>query len=201
MKNGWPTAIQNNQDVVVICRGLIAAVIMRGTKATVLMVFFGIAIILAILAYSYDINLDRAPEYAVAIGLIVLSLIVVKEIVVRIWKRRKVWLRTTNVTTMTGLEFERYVVAWLKKRGFTGVRLTEHYDLGVDIIAGKDGITWGVQVKRCNGMVRAAAVRQVVTALRHYNCNRAIVVTNGVYSRPAIELARSNDCMLVDRIR
>lgn len=90
---------------------------------------------------------------------------------------------------------------WLKERGYTDVRLTERYDLGVDIIARKHGVTWGVQVKRCNGMVKVNAVRQVVTALKHYKCDRAMVVTNGTYSRPALQLAKSNSCLLVKCLR
>lgn len=161
---------------------------------------FGVAIIFALIAYSYKIEPNQALTYAVTAGLVVLSLIVIKEIAVRSWKRRKFQLFGPDVSAMTGLRFERYVAAWLKKQGYIGVRLTEHYDLGVDIIARKDGITWGVQVKRCNGMVKAAAVRQVVTALKHYKCDQAMVVTNGIYSRPAIQLAKSNDCVLVDRV-
>jgi len=157
---------------------------------------FGLVIIAALVAYSHDIQPEEALTYAVVAGLVVLGLIAAKEIIVRLWKRR----RAQDVNMMTGLEFERYVAGWLKRRGYTGIRLTEHYDLGVDIIARKDGVTWGVQVKRCSGMVKAHAVRQVVTALNHYGCDQAMVITNGVYSRPAIQLAKSNNCILLDRI-
>ena len=77
--------------------------------------------------------------------------------------------------------------------------LIEKYDYGVDIIAEKDGIRWGVQVKRYSNMVKAEAVRQVVTALIRYKCDRAVVVTNSTFSRPARELATDNKCVLVDR--
>lgn len=99
---------------------------------------------------------------------------------------------------MTWAEFEYFVAAWLKDKGYTNVRITEKYDLGVDIIAKKDGITWGVQVKHYNGLVGIEAVRQVVVALKKYKCDRAMVITNSVFSRPAIELAKSQDCLLVD---
>jgi|GEM_PF-5209226 len=46
---------------------------------------------------------------------------------------------------------------------------------------------------------KADAVRQVVTALRSYNCDRAMVVTNNTFSQTAKELARSNDCVLLGR--
>ena len=102
------------------------------------------------------------------------------------------------VEAMTWAEFEYFVADWLRDRGYTDVRLTEHYDLGVDIVAKKDGITWGVQVKHYNGLVGIEAVRQVVVALKKYKCDRAMVVTNSVFSRPAIEIAKSQDCVLID---
>ena len=103
------------------------------------------------------------------------------------------------IDKMTGLEFERCVAGLLKQQGYTNVRLTEKYDYGVDIIAEKDGIRWGIQVKRYSGLVKADAVRQVVTALRQYNCDRAMVISNGFYSQVAKKLAESNNCLLIDR--
>ena len=100
---------------------------------------------------------------------------------------------------MTGLEFERYVARLLKTRGYSHIKLTEEYDYGIDIIAEKDGIRWGIQVKRCSGLVKANAVRQVVTALKKYNCDIAMVISNSTYSKVAKELAKSNQCVLVDR--
>lgn len=120
------------------------------------------------------------------------------------WKyqssRRKMRaLDIAAVDTMDPLEFEKFVEMLLKAQGFTRTRLTERYDYGVDIVAHKDGITWGVQVKRYNNMVKAEAVRQVFTALTRYKCDRAMVVTNNVFSRPAKALASDNNCVLIDR--
>lgn len=108
-------------------------------------------------------------------------------------------LDLTEIDGMSGLEFERFVVGLLKRKGYQNVRLTEKYDYGIDIIAEKEGITWGIQVKRCSGLVRANAVRQAVTALRMYGCDQAMVITNGYFSSIAVELANSNECMLVGR--
>lgn len=107
-------------------------------------------------------------------------------------------LSMADVNAMDRLEFEKYVAQLLKSQGYTNVTLTERYDYGVDIISVRDGIRWGVQVKRYGDLVKAAAVRQVVTALNHYKCQRAMVVTNSVFSRPAKSLAASNNCTLVD---
>ena len=103
------------------------------------------------------------------------------------------------IDKMTGLEFEICVSKLLRAQGYKNVRLTEKYDYGVDIIAEKDGIKWGIQIKRYSDLVKADAVRQVVTALKIYNCDRSMVITNSVFSQTAKELARINDCVLIDR--
>ncbi|HKX24023.1 MAG TPA: restriction endonuclease [Candidatus Saccharimonadales bacterium] len=108
-------------------------------------------------------------------------------------------LNLIDTDYMDGLAFEKYVAELLKSQGYSKVALTERYDLGVDIIALKDGIRWGVQVKRYSNMVKAEAVRQVVTALNKYHCQRSMVVTNSTFSRPAKVLADSNDCVLIGK--
>ena len=105
----------------------------------------------------------------------------------------------SEIDTMTGLEFERFVAKLLKQKGYTDIKLTEKFDYGVDIIATKDGIRWGIQVKRYSGLVKADAVRQVVTALKYYNCDRSMVITNSFFSNVAKDLAKSNECLLVNR--
>ena len=149
-------------------------------KATVLVIGHGVATALPLI-----------------IGLLLVMLIR-KLLRALVAKQRMRSLDMDGVDSMSGLEFERYIARLLKLQGYTHIKLTERYDLGVDIIATKDGIQWGIQVKRYNSLVKAAAVRQVVTALRTYHCDRAMVVTNSVFSRPARELAKSNNCILID---
>lgn len=108
-------------------------------------------------------------------------------------------LDIAGIDSMDPLDFERYVAALLKSRGFYDIALTEKFDYGVDIIARKDNITWGIQVKRYSNMVKAEAVRQVIPALIHYKCDRAMVVTNSTFSRTAQKLAAENNCVLINR--
>ena len=104
-----------------------------------------------------------------------------------------------NFDNMSGVDFEYYVANLLREAEFHNISLTEKFDLGVDIIAEKDGFRWGIQVKRHSNMVKANAVRQVVTGLKLYNCDRSMVVTNSVYSMVAQRLAYGNNCLLIDR--
>lgn len=107
--------------------------------------------------------------------------------------------RMIYVDDMDSIDFETYIADVLKNHGYTNIRLTEKYDYGVDIIATKNGIRWGIQVKRYSGLVKADAVRQVVTGLRVYDCDRAMVITNSIFSNFAVRLANTNECVLIDR--
>ena len=117
------------------------------------------------------------------------------------WKlmRHRRSARHQDIDTMDGLDFEKYVAELLRANGYRNVSLTEQYDFGVDIVAEKGGIRWGIQTKRYSGLVKASAVRQVVTGLKLYGCDQAMVVTNSTYSAVARQLADANGCVLVDR--
>jgi restriction system protein len=108
-------------------------------------------------------------------------------------------LQISNIDNMSGIEFEHYVAALFRRRGYTARVTKASGDLGIDIIIEKAGIKYGVQVKRQSSPISRRAVSDAVGALNHYKCQNAIVVTNNYFTRDAIELARSNNCQLVDR--
>lgn len=164
---------------------------------------FPVVILIACLVWVHKAAMTRVEHLLPAVLLVVagiVGLVVFSKLVMKIgWCRRLHNPTMTIIDNMTGLEFERYVAKLLKARGYKNIKLTEQYDLGLDIVAEKDGIRWGLQVKRYSGLVKANAVRQVVTALRSYNCDKAMVVTNSTFSQTAKKLARSNDCVLINR--
>ena len=147
-------------------------------------------IILSILVIGLAINHSRLVEYI----LLIIAVLVLIKILHRL--RRFIKYKLSHVDTMTGLELEKYVAKYLQKQGYK-TELTEKYDLGIDIVAVKDGIRYGVQVKRHKAVVGANAVRQAVTGLNLYDCDRAIVITNSYFSKTAIRLANSNGCDLI----
>lgn len=100
---------------------------------------------------------------------------------------------------MSGIEFEKYLAEVMRSQGYSNVSLTEYYDWGVDIIAEKDNIRWGIQAKRYKNTVGVSAIQQITTGLKKYNCTKAIVITNSTYTRQAKELAKTNDCILIDK--
>ena len=160
----------------------------RGSAAGVLL--------LASIIYTYW---SYAKYLIAAIILLFVARLVVKLVRKFHTVRRDLHLR--DIDTMNGIDFEHYIAQLLVERGCNSVSLTEKYDYGVDIVAEKDGIRWGIQVKRHSGLVKAAAVRQVVTGLRLYDCDRAMVITNSTFSNVAQRLAAGNDCVLIDRTK
>jgi len=108
-------------------------------------------------------------------------------------------LRLADVDNMSGIDFEHYVGRLLDHRGFRVKKTKGSGDLGVDLIAYKNGIKYSIQVKRSIGNVSRRAVSDAVAGKDHYGCNAAMVITNSYFSKGAIEMARSTGCELIDR--
>jgi len=155
---------------------------------------FVIVVLVGVAAWTHRTQLVHFAYISLGVAVSILLLKMSWEVL-----RRRHFAQLQNIDTMSGLDFEQYVVMLLRASGFRNVSLTEKYDFGVDIIAEKDGIRWGIQAKRYSGLVKADAVRQVVTGLKLYDCKRAMVITNSTYNSVARRLAHANDCVLVDR--
>ena len=62
----------------------------------------------------------------------------------------------------------------------------------------KNGIIFVVQAKFYDRPVGNKAVQEAAAALRFYEGNRSVVVTNNTFTNSAISLAKKNDVMLID---
>lgn len=102
---------------------------------------------------------------------------------------------------ITGHDYEQIAANWLKKMGYSGVQVTKRSgDFGVDIIARKGNDRWAVQCKYYSTPVGVSAVQEVVGGKAHYGCNRAMVITNNTYTKPARRLAKENGVKLIEHI-
>jgi restriction system protein len=105
----------------------------------------------------------------------------------------------TAIDGMSGVEFEGYVAARLRRAGWQ-VRLTPAVgDYGVDLIAEKDGQSVAIQCKRHGKSVGVAAVQQVVSGALHHGCTRSLVVSNQEFTTAARQLAHTHRCQLIGR--
>ena len=104
----------------------------------------------------------------------------------------------TQIDELDGLAFERFLEDLFARLGYQA-ELTEHYDLGADLVVVRKGERVAVQAKRVSKWVGISAVREVVGAKPIYACSGAMVVTNKWLSGPARRLAEAHDVELWDR--
>lgn len=108
-------------------------------------------------------------------------------------------IQIANIDSMTGIEFEQYLQRILTNQGYS-VNVTQASgDLGVDLIASRDGDKIAIQAKRYSTNVSRRAISDAVAGMYHYGCNKAMVITNSYFSPGAVALAESTECILIDR--
>lgn len=101
---------------------------------------------------------------------------------------------------MEGHEFEYYCANILKKNGFKEVEVTKGSgDQGIDIIAHKDGVKYGIQCKCYASDIGNKAVQEAFAGKTYYGCHIAAVLTNRFFTKSAKELAEKNGVLLWDR--
>jgi len=100
---------------------------------------------------------------------------------------------------MEGREFEFYCAELLKKNGFYDVKVTRASgDYGIDILAEKDGVTYGIQCKRYSGLVGIKAVQEAYSGKEYYDRMVGAVLTNQYFTKPAMTCARKLKILMWD---
>ena len=100
---------------------------------------------------------------------------------------------------ISGIDYEYMCADYLERNGYYDVEVTQASgDQGIDIIAWKDSIKYGIQCKYYKGSVGNKAVQEAFTGAKFYNCNKAMVMTSGEYTSSAIELANQIGVKLVE---
>ena len=101
---------------------------------------------------------------------------------------------------MEGHEFEYFCADLLKRRGFKDVRVTKGSgDFGIDILAERDGISYGIQCKNYTTPIGVKAVQEVYAGRDYYDCMVGVVMSNQYFTGPAVEAAKKLKIVLWDR--
>ncbi len=106
-----------------------------------------------------------------------------------------------QIDSMSGPEFENYMVKVFLNLRFGVRHVGRTGDQGCDLILARKGRRVVCQLKRYAGPVSNSAVQEAVAAVRYYNCDSSMVVTNSHFTKGARALATRNDCELIDRPR
>jgi restriction system protein len=100
---------------------------------------------------------------------------------------------------MTGHDFEKYCARLLSLNGFTSISVTrDSGDQGIDIIAYKGNVKYGIQCKLYSSRVGNSAVQEAYSGKDFYKCQIGAVLTNNDFTDSAKELADSLGVLLWD---
>ena len=130
----------------------------------------------------------------------VLKYVVPRFLLVR-QRQRLSGIGIADIDTLDGKQFEVYLEARFRARGYRVQRTPYQGDWGADLILEKDGVRTAVQAKRYQKNVGVRAVQEAAAAKGKYGCDQAMVVINSQYTKAAVELAAANAVELWGRER
>lgn len=104
-----------------------------------------------------------------------------------------------EVDTMSGTEFENFLLAHFEKLGYKGNTTQASNDFGADLVLKKEGDIIVIQAKRHKGKIGIKAVQEVSGAINFYGAMKGIVVTNNYFTPSAVKLAAASKIELWDR--
>ena len=106
----------------------------------------------------------------------------------------------SQIDRMDGKTFEKACADILKHNGFSKIRITGRSgDGGVDILANKGSIKYAIQCKRYKNKLGNSSIQEVFSGKAYYHCDKAVVMTNSYFTRPAIQYAQQLHVELWDR--
>lgn len=109
-------------------------------------------------------------------------------------------LKLEEVDTMNGHEFEQFCIALLLDNGFQKVSGTKTSgDQGIDILAEKDGIKYGIQCKCYSTDLGNTPIQEAFAGKSIYKCHVAAVMTNRYFTTGGREAAQGTGVLLWDR--
>ena len=101
---------------------------------------------------------------------------------------------------MDGISFEHWCADLLRKNGFTNVSVTPgSNDQGIDVLAYKDGLKYGVQCKCYSRDLGNKPIQEATAGRAVYGCDIAVVMTNRHFTKGAVEAAKATGVWLWDR--
>lgn len=104
-----------------------------------------------------------------------------------------------EIEHLNGFEFEELIGELFRKAGYKVKVTKKSGDQGADLVIEKDGVCTAIQTKKYAGSVGNTAVQEVVAAMKYYDCDKAMVITTGSFTKGAFELASRNGVQLVDK--
>ena len=100
----------------------------------------------------------------------------------------------------TGKEFEMFCLDLLSQGGLKVTDTPVTNDYGSDLLIDYHGHRFSAQCKYYQKSVGVKAVQEVMGSLSYYKCDYGVVITNSSFTQQAINLAITNNVMLITGI-
>ncbi len=97
-----------------------------------------------------------------------------------------------------GNSFENFLVELFKELGYKTNKCGHSGDQGGDLEMYKNNIKYIVQAKHYSNLLDNTPVQEVLGAQKYYNADKCIVITNNMFTKGAIKLAKVNEVILID---
>lgn len=104
-----------------------------------------------------------------------------------------------DIDRMSGYDFEDLLKKLFEKMGYRVIHTNLSKDQGADLIIEKFGERIVIQAKNWTNNVGNTGVQEIVAAIKHYNANKARVISSSGFTSAAIDLAETNKVELWDR--
>jgi restriction system protein len=115
------------------------------------------------------------------------------------WQQRFGAAQAAELDQLSGVEFEEFLAGLFRAQGYTAELTPSTGDYGADLILNKDGQRIAVQAKRYVGSVGVAAVQEALSGQAYYQCHAAWVISTGVFTVNALELAEKSGVKMIGR--
>lgn len=103
----------------------------------------------------------------------------------------------SEINALTPSQFEDWVARMFRMRGYQATLTPRSNDYGIDVILEREDIKIGIQVKKYSKNVGVAAVQEVISGMRYYDCTEGWVVTSASdFTRQARSLAATTGIQL-----
>lgn len=103
-----------------------------------------------------------------------------------------------NITT--GSQFELYLENLFKDLGYKVKHSGKAGDQGADLVLKYGKKIYVVQAKYYSSRLDNTPVQEIVGAIKYYNANQGVVITNSSFTKGAENLAKANNVILIDGI-
>lgn len=115
------------------------------------------------------------------------------------WQQRFGAAKAAELDQLSGLEFEEFLAGLFRAQGYAAELTPTSGDYGADLILSKEGQRIAVQAKRYVGSVGVQAVQEALSGQAYYQCHTAWVISTGVFTTNALELAEKSGVRMIGR--